>query len=221
MRSAGKNLLLAIPGKRIASLFLALQVSKEESWQQLFDISPPFPVSIEPGGLIEPNNHADVAGKPIGTKLATLRPGISHVETVGPGVRNRDRSGNRIPTVYQNFGSVPTAHTVGGIVSIAHVLRAMIPIVVTQGRSLAQSSTQAQTPTNSSVAAHEVIWEDPRTSVPRGSLNRRRSTPCSLRVPDAIPQPAVKGKEATPTTESLAYTPISARCKFDLFLTTT
>jgi hypothetical protein len=44
----------------------------------------------------------------------------------------------------------------GGIASIAHVLLVLIPIVVTQGRSLAQSSTQAQTPAPSSIAAHEV-----------------------------------------------------------------
>ena len=109
----------------------------------------------------------------------------------------------------------------GGRASIAHVLLVMIPIVVTQGRSLAQSSTQAQTPAPSSISAQNVLGDDPRTSVPRGSLNREPTTPCSLRVPDAIPQPAVEGKEATPTTESFAYTPLSVRCKFRLFRTST
>ena len=107
------------------------------------------------------------------------------------------------------------------IVSIAHVLLSMTSIVVAQGCSLAQSSTQAQTPAPSSIAAHEVLGDNPRASVPRGSLNREPTTPCSLRVPDAIPQPAVEGKEATPTTESFAYTPLSVRCKFRLFRTST
>ena len=109
----------------------------------------------------------------------------------------------------------------GGIASITHVLLVTISILMTQGRSLAQSSIQAQMPAPSSVAAHEVPGDNPRTSVPRGSLDREPATPCSLRVPDATPQPAVKGKETTPTTESFTYTPLSVRCKFSLFRTTT
>src|SRR2546427_8620446 len=90
----------------------------------------------------------------------------------------------------------------GGIASTTHILLVMISIVMTQGRSLAQSSTQAQTPAPSSIAAHEVPEDNPRASVPRGSSERDPTTPCSIRVPDAIPQPAEKDKETTPTTES-------------------
>ena len=109
----------------------------------------------------------------------------------------------------------------GGIASMVNVLLITIPIVLTQGRSLAQSPTQAQTPAPSSIAAQNVLGDDPRTSVPRGSLNREPTSPCSLRVPDVVPQPAMEGKEATPMTESLAYTPLSARCKFTVFLKST
>ena len=109
----------------------------------------------------------------------------------------------------------------GGIASTTHILLVMISIVMTQGRSLAQSSTQAQTPAPSSIAAHEVPEDNPRASVPHGLLERAPTTPCSIRVPDAIPQPAEKDKETTPTTESFTYTPLSVRCKFNLFRTST
>jgi hypothetical protein len=108
----------------------------------------------------------------------------------------------------------------GGIASVAHALLAMVPIVMTQG-SLAQSSTQAQASTPTSIVSHEEPGGNPRTSFTRGSWDREPTTPCSLRVPDAIPPPAVEGEEATPTTESLAYAPLSARCKFTVFLKST
>jgi hypothetical protein len=88
----------------------------------------------------------------------------------------------------------------GGIASITHVLLVVISIAMTQGRSLAQSSTPAQPPGPSSIAAHEMPGDSPLASVPRGSLDREPTAPCSLRVPDTIPPPAGKGKEATRTT---------------------
>jgi len=109
----------------------------------------------------------------------------------------------------------------GGIASTTHFLLVMISIVMTQGHSLAQSSTQAQPPAPSFLVAHEVPEDNPRASIPRGSSERDPTTPCSLRLPDAIPQPAENDKEATPTTEPFAYTPLSVRCKFRLFRTST
>jgi hypothetical protein len=47
------------------------------------------------------------------------------------------------------------------------------------------------------------------------------TTPCRLRVPDSTPQSAARAKEAMPTNEALAHTPLSARCKFNIFLTST
>jgi len=109
----------------------------------------------------------------------------------------------------------------GGLASTTHFLLVMISIVMTQGRSIAQLSTQAQRPAPSSIAADQVPGDNPRASVPHGAWNRDPTTPCSLRVPDAIPQPVVKDKETTPTTESFAYTPLSVRCKFNLFRAST
>ena len=94
----------------------------------------------------------------------------------------------------------------GGIASTTHFLLVMISIVMTQGRSLAHPSTQAQTPAPSFLVAHEVPEDNPRASIPRGSSEQDPTTPCSLPVPDAIPQPAEKDKETAPTTESFAYT---------------
>lgn len=54
-----------------------------------------------------------------------------------------------------------------------------------------------------------------------GSLNQERSSLCRLRIPDTIPQSTTNAKEATMTDGVLAYTPVSARCKFSLFLGST
>jgi hypothetical protein len=52
-------------------------------------------------------------------------------------------------------------------------------------------------------------------------LDQEVTTPCSLRVPDVIPQPAAEGEAATPPHAPLAYAPLSVRCRFRLFLTST
>jgi len=48
-------------------------------------------------------------------------------------------------------------------------------------------------------------------------LDQVATSPCSLRVPDTIPQSPTNAAEAT-TNGSLAYVPLSAPCKFKLFL---
>jgi hypothetical protein len=57
-------------------------------------------------------------------------------------------------------------------------------------------------------------------SMQQGSFNQERSSLCRLRIPDTIPQSTVNAKEAM-TDGVLAYTPVSARCKFSLFLGST
>jgi hypothetical protein len=47
------------------------------------------------------------------------------------------------------------------------------------------------------------------------------TTTCRLRVPDATPEPQARGEPATPASSTWAFPPLSARCKFNLFLTTT
>jgi hypothetical protein len=59
------------------------------------------------------------------------------------------------------------------------------------------------------------------TSIPPGSLDQEGSSLCRLRVPDTMPQSPASAEEATMTNGPVAYTPLSARCKFSLFLSST
>jgi hypothetical protein len=54
--------------------------------------------------------------------------------------------------------------------------------------------------------------DERRCSIQPGPLDQVATTPCRLRVPDSTPQSAAR---------ALAYTPLSARCKFNIFLTST
>ena len=54
----------------------------------------------------------------------------------------------------------------------------------------------------------------------RSSSRRIRlaTSPCRLQVEDTFVQPPANATEATPTIGTLDYTPLSTRCKFNLFL---
>jgi hypothetical protein len=82
---------------------------------------------------------------------------------------------------------------------------------MTQNLAQAQQlSAQQQAPSPTSI------------TVPQGSGNNQEAiSPCSLRVPDAIAQSSADAKQATVTNGSFAYTPLSADCKFHLFLKST
>ena len=59
------------------------------------------------------------------------------------------------------------------------------------------------------------------TSVQPGSLDQDGGSLCRLRVSDTIPQSPPNAKEATVTNGALPYAPLSGRCKFSLFLSST
>jgi hypothetical protein len=59
------------------------------------------------------------------------------------------------------------------------------------------------------------------TSMQPGALDQVGSNLCSLRVPDTIPQSPANTEETTVTNGALAYAPLSARCKFSLFVSST
>jgi hypothetical protein len=59
------------------------------------------------------------------------------------------------------------------------------------------------------------------TSMQPGSLDQAWSSLCKLRVPDTIPQSPANAERAAVTNGAWAYGPLSARCKFSLFLSTT
>jgi hypothetical protein len=102
-----------------------------------------------------------------------------------------------------------------------HFLPIMISIAMMHNAAFAQTSSsppQAMLPSSPSI--HELSGEGLATSK-QEPLRQGATDPCNLRVLDtALQSPG--NASGTPTANRfLAYTPLSARCKFDLFLTTT
>ena len=101
-----------------------------------------------------------------------------------------------------------------------YVLILMIVFVITEARAHAQSSfEEGQTSLPSSTTTHEVSRDNQLSSIEAAPLNQLPAGPCRLRVPDAIPQ--AKAKDTVPINEPLPYTPLSAHCKFKIFLMST
>jgi hypothetical protein len=102
--------------------------------------------------------------------------------------------------------------------NITHVLLVTISIAMTQGLGHAQApvaSQEAMSP--SSTIAHVGSGEARSTSIGEPS-DQMATSPCRLQVQDAFPQPPANATEATATIKTLDNTPLSARCKFNLFL---
>jgi hypothetical protein len=111
-----------------------------------------------------------------------------------------------------------------GITFVTHVLLITVVMAMTQGRGNGQTPAipeEALLP--SATPAHVGSGNDQATSI-NGSSDRVATSPCSLRVPDTLFQSPPNATEAT-TTGSLGYipgyTPLSARCKFKVFLSGT
>jgi hypothetical protein len=99
--------------------------------------------------------------------------------------------------------------TAGGAMAfVIYVFLVMVSIAMAQDSAPAQSSSaHPETPLPSSIQ--------------QGSVDQKVTNPCSLLAPDNISQSPVTGKEAGMTIGTFAYTPLSAHCKFHLFLKTT
>jgi hypothetical protein len=96
-----------------------------------------------------------------------------------------------------------------------HVLLVAILIVTVQSLAVGQASSEPQeTVSPPSTTAQEGLEDTKSSSLQDGPLDEGQTSLCSLRMPDTIP-------ESTITGSTWAYTPLSARCKFNLFLTTT
>jgi hypothetical protein len=103
-----------------------------------------------------------------------------------------------------------------------HVLLVAILIVAMQSLAVGQASFERiERVEPSSTTAPERLGDNQATSIQHGPLDQAATNPCRLIVPDAIPEPAVMGEQATTTSGTWAFTPLSARCKFHIFLTTT
>jgi hypothetical protein len=106
-----------------------------------------------------------------------------------------------------------------GTAFITRVLLITISVAMTVSLVRAQSSSaQRETPLPSSTTLYAESGDRHSTAVPHGALNEGITGPCSLRVPDTFPQLPADAKVANPAS---IYVPLSARCKFNLFLTQT
>jgi hypothetical protein len=101
----------------------------------------------------------------------------------------------------------------------SHVLLLAVLIATMQGLACGQASSgQPETVPPPSTTAHERSADNPSTSI-QGRSDQVATSRCRLRVPDTLPSP--KAGKAVTTNAPLPFTPLSTRCKFDLFLRTT
>jgi hypothetical protein len=106
--------------------------------------------------------------------------------------------------------------------SMTRFLLVAISIATVHGLVHAQQPPGSEeTAPRSSTATNDKSENIQLTSIHRGPLDQEVTSPCSLRVNEVIPQTTGEGEGATPTHAPLAYTPLSAHCKFKLFLTST
>ena len=83
------------------------------------------------------------------------------------------------------------------------------------------SSPQREEPSASPIVALERSGAGPSSFVQQGPVNHGENTLCSLRVPDDVSRPSADRDGTTLTGIHLSYTPLTDRCKFRLFITTT
>lgn len=105
-----------------------------------------------------------------------------------------------------------------GLSLITYVFLVTISIAMTYGLGHAQTpvaSQEAMSP--SSTIAHVGSGETRSTSIKQPS-DQLATSPCRLQVEDTFVQPPADATGATLTIGALDYTPLSTRCKFNLFL---
>jgi hypothetical protein len=121
----------------------------------------------------------------------------------------------RILALYRSLRSVPVAERMA---SIPPVLLVAISIAMTHGLVHAQPpSAPQETVRPSSTTTNNKSGNNPSTSIQPGPLEPESSSPCLLRVPDTFLPSSAKATESA-TIGSFSYTPLSARCKLNLFL---
>jgi hypothetical protein len=103
--------------------------------------------------------------------------------------------------------------TAGGAMAfVIYVFLVMVSIAMAMAQ--AQDSAPAE-----SLSAHPEMPLP--SSIQHGSVDQKVTNPCSLLAPDNNPQSSAIGKQASTTIGTFAYTPLSAHCKFHLFLKST
>src|SRR5207244_2293916 len=100
--------------------------------------------------------------------------------------------------------------------SVTYALLVTISIAMTQSLAPAaqQLSAAQQTSSPASITLDEGSRDNQTTSIQQGFLDQKTSNLCSLQSPDALSSSRPNTKGATGTEGSLAYSPLSSRCKF-------
>jgi hypothetical protein len=102
--------------------------------------------------------------------------------------------------------------------NMTQVLLVAISITITHGLGYAQVPVASQeVALPSSAIVHGMPRDNQLTSIhePSGQM---ATSPCRLQVDETSVQPPANTTETTLTSGTLDYTPLSARCKFNLFL---
>jgi hypothetical protein len=103
-----------------------------------------------------------------------------------------------------------------------HTLLIVMLVAITPSLAGGQaSSVRQETVSASSTPVHQGSGDNPSPSIQLAPFDHVPNSPCRLRVPDATPESQARGEPATPASSTWAFTPLSARCKFNLFLKTT
>jgi hypothetical protein len=101
-----------------------------------------------------------------------------------------------------------------GLPFVTHVLLVIISIAMTHGLGHAQAQVASQEAiVSSTTTAHDGSDGSQSTAIEEPS-DQASATPCRLQVQDPFPPPS----EASATIGTLDCTPLSPRCKFNLFL---
>ena len=102
--------------------------------------------------------------------------------------------------------------------NITQVLLVTISIAMTQALGHAQAPVASQEPAlPSSTTAHDRS-RDNQSTLTHEPSDQVATSPCRLQVQDTFAQPPANPTEAKSTIGTMEYTPLSARCKFNLFL---
>jgi hypothetical protein len=105
-----------------------------------------------------------------------------------------------------------------GLPFVPHVLLVIISIAITQGLGYAQVAVASQEAiVSSTTTAHDGSDGIQSTAIHEAS-DGVSDTPCRLLVRDPFSRSSADATEGSAMTGTLGYTPLSPRCKFNLFL---
>ena len=136
-------------------------------------------------------------------------------------VRVNQENGIRPRNISRRKRLLPGSAVDEGLPFVSHVLLVIISIAMTPGLGDAQAQVASQGAiVSSSTTALDGPADNLSTSLRRPS-DEASATPCRRWVQDPFSQSSANATEDTATIGTADYTPLSARCKFNLFLTQT